>query len=161
MAVVRLRQRKWLERDRKWPKIGFPAGAGGSEEWPRTPGFCAVPAGDESRKKNISIGETGGASGIRTVGIDLGKRCGAAPWTTVTRGLTPRALEHACRRSWPSKPSMLARAPSTPCRAGPAAWRHTPKPELEIRLSAMSKHILSGHAVPPSSGRGRRTARRQ
>jgi hypothetical protein len=38
--------------------------------------------------------------------------------------------------------------------------RPDPEPELEIRISATSAHILAGHAVPPSSGRGRRAARR-
>jgi hypothetical protein len=50
-------------------------------------------------------------------------------------------------------------APRWPSRV--ARLRPDPKPELEIRLSATSTHILAGHAVPPSSGRGRRAAWRQ
>jgi hypothetical protein len=68
MAVVRLRRRKWAERDRKRPEMGLAAAARGSDKWPQMPAFCAVPPAHEGRKKNVPTDETGGGSGIRTHG---------------------------------------------------------------------------------------------
>ena len=68
MAVVRLRRRKWGERDGKWPEVGLAAAARGSDNWPGMPQFCGVPAADRERKKNVPTGQTGGGSGIRTHG---------------------------------------------------------------------------------------------
>jgi hypothetical protein len=62
-AVVQLRQRKASRRDEKWPKMGPQACPRGSEEWPQKPAFCAIPAGDKRRKKNVPTGETGGGRG--------------------------------------------------------------------------------------------------
>jgi hypothetical protein len=46
----------------------------GSDKWPQTPALCAIPAVAWVPKKTVPNGETGGASGIRTVGtiISLG-----------------------------------------------------------------------------------------
>jgi hypothetical protein len=55
-AVVQLRQRKASRRDEKWPKMGPQACPRGSEEWPQKPAFCAIPAGDKRRKKNVPTG---------------------------------------------------------------------------------------------------------
>jgi hypothetical protein len=64
-TVVRLRRRKWGERDGKWPEVGLAAAARGSDKWPGTPQFCRVPAADRERKKNVPTGETGGGRGTR------------------------------------------------------------------------------------------------
>jgi hypothetical protein len=61
MGVVRLRQRRAFRRDEKWPKMGLQTDPHGSEEWPQRPAFCAIPAGDKRRKKNVPNRETGGA----------------------------------------------------------------------------------------------------
>jgi hypothetical protein len=66
-GVVRLCQRKGAYRDARRPEMGSRAGAPGSEEWPRMPAFCAVPAVAEGGKKNVPTGETGGAGGTRTL----------------------------------------------------------------------------------------------
>jgi hypothetical protein len=71
MGVVRLRQRKGPERDEKRPKTGLAAGARGSENGPQRPAFCAIPAGDKRRKKNVPNGQTGGAKATRTLGAPL------------------------------------------------------------------------------------------
>jgi hypothetical protein len=68
MAVVRLLRRKWAERDEKWPETGPSAGVGGSDIWVQSPRFCAVSACVGRAIKNVSIGETGGGRGIRTLG---------------------------------------------------------------------------------------------
>ena len=68
MAVVRLLQRKWAERDEKRPGAGARAGPHGSDNLPGIAAFCGIPTADYERKKNVPTGETGGASGIRTVG---------------------------------------------------------------------------------------------
>jgi hypothetical protein len=70
-AVVRLRRRKWCERDGKRPQMGLLAGPRGSEEWPRRPAFCAIPAVAWVPKKTVPSEETGGASGIRNIGLHL------------------------------------------------------------------------------------------
>ena len=62
-AVVRLRERKGLERDGKRPEMGFGAGARSSDKSPRRPAFCAVPADAVHREKNVANGQTGGATG--------------------------------------------------------------------------------------------------
>jgi hypothetical protein len=59
-GMVRLRQRKGPERDGKRPKTGFRAGTRGSDEWPESPAFCAIPVGGKRRKKNVATGQTGG-----------------------------------------------------------------------------------------------------
>jgi hypothetical protein len=61
--VVQSRQRKGAGRDEKWPTMGLQAGPHGSEEWPQRPAFCAIPAGDKRRKKNVPNGKTGGGRG--------------------------------------------------------------------------------------------------
>src|ERR687891_2849087 len=66
MAVVRLRRRKWAERDRKRPEMGLAAAARGSDKWPEKPTFCGFPTADQERKKNVPTGATGGGDGIRT-----------------------------------------------------------------------------------------------
>jgi hypothetical protein len=68
MAVVRLLQRKWAERDEKRPGAGARAGPHGSDNLPGIAAFCGIPTADHERKKNVPTGETGGASGIRTLG---------------------------------------------------------------------------------------------
>src|ERR671919_1594154 len=60
MAVVRLRRRKWAERDRKRPEMGLAAAARGSDKWPEKPTFCGFPTADQERKKNVPTGATGG-----------------------------------------------------------------------------------------------------
>jgi hypothetical protein len=68
-AVVQLRQRKGAGGDEKWPKMGLQAGPRGSEEWPQRRAFCAIPAGDKRRKKNVPTGETGGAVSLMRTGL--------------------------------------------------------------------------------------------
>jgi hypothetical protein len=67
MAVVRLRQRNAAERDGRRPGMDLRTGALGSDQWPRVPAFCAIPAGAERREKNVPTDGIGGASGIRTL----------------------------------------------------------------------------------------------
>jgi hypothetical protein len=59
-AVVRLRRRKWAERDGKWPEVGVAVVLCGSDKRPEKPTFCGFPTADQERKKNISTDETGG-----------------------------------------------------------------------------------------------------
>jgi len=59
-------------------------------------------------------------------------------WITVTRGPSPRALEHACRRSRLSKPSMLARAPSTPAALAQPRGQVATRPKAGIGIPALS-----------------------
>jgi hypothetical protein len=61
--VVRLRRRKWGERDGKRPKMGFGAGARGSDKWPEKPPFFGFPTADQERKKNVSTARIGGGRG--------------------------------------------------------------------------------------------------
>jgi hypothetical protein len=56
MAVVRLRRRKWAERDRKRPEMGLAAAARGSDKWPEKPTFCGFPTAGRERKKNVPMG---------------------------------------------------------------------------------------------------------
>jgi hypothetical protein len=63
MAVVRLLQRKWAERDEKRPELGLEAAARGSDKWPEKPAFCAVAADADRRKKNVPTGRFGGGRG--------------------------------------------------------------------------------------------------
>jgi hypothetical protein len=55
-AVVRLRQRKGPGEDGKRPEEASLAGAGGSDTWPRSPKFCAVPAGAGRAIENVPNG---------------------------------------------------------------------------------------------------------
>jgi hypothetical protein len=50
-GVVRLRRRKWAERDEKRPEMGLAAAARGSDKWPGMAAFCGIPTGDKRRKK--------------------------------------------------------------------------------------------------------------
>jgi hypothetical protein len=94
---------------RKTARSGPSTGPHGSDNLPGMAAVCGILAADQERKENVPTGRLGGASAIRTVGIDLANVASRPSWITVTRGLAPRALEHACRR-----PRL---------RAGPAAWR--------------------------------------
>src|SRR5919106_1838912 len=62
MAVVRLRRRKWAERDKKRPEMGLAAAARGSDKWPEKPTFCGFPTAHQERKKTVPNGQTGGGS---------------------------------------------------------------------------------------------------
>jgi hypothetical protein len=62
MAVVRLRRRKWAERDRKRPEVGLAVAAGGSDNWPEKAAFCGFPTANQEPKKNVPTGRLGGAS---------------------------------------------------------------------------------------------------
>ena len=56
MAVVRLRRRKWGERDGKRPEVGLAAAARGSDKWPEKPTFCRFPTADQSGKRMSRLG---------------------------------------------------------------------------------------------------------
>ena len=104
-------------------------------------------AGGAPSRETVARRHLGGASGIRTVGIDLANRC--------RRGL----LDH--RDAWPHAPGSRTCLSAIPAPRWPSrVARLQPHPngeqDMEFRLSAASTHIPSGHAVPPSSGRGRR-----
>jgi hypothetical protein len=64
MAVVRLRQRKRPERDRKRPEMGPQGGIRGSDNLPGMAVFCGVPTADQERKKIVPNGWTGGGKGF-------------------------------------------------------------------------------------------------
>jgi hypothetical protein len=60
MAVVRLCQRKSPKRGAKWSESGLEAATRGSDKWPENPAFRGIPTANQSRKKNVPNGETGG-----------------------------------------------------------------------------------------------------
>ena len=97
MAVVRLRRRKWAERDEKRPEVGLSGGPGGSDNSAGMSAFCGVPTADQERKENVPNGETGGGRGIRTRGTTASGTCCAwilqqlqthlPPWLTAAHSL--------------------------------------------------------------------------
>jgi hypothetical protein len=64
MGVVRLRRRKWAERDRKRPEVAPKAGPHGSDNSLGMAAFCGFPTADQERKKNVPNGRLGGGRGI-------------------------------------------------------------------------------------------------
>jgi hypothetical protein len=63
MAVVRLPQRKWAERDEKWPEVALSTRPGGSDNLPGMAAFCGISIANQGPKKNVSNGGTGGGRG--------------------------------------------------------------------------------------------------
>jgi hypothetical protein len=66
--------------------------------------FCGIPTANQGRKKNVPTGETGGASGIRTLGTYSRLQEIAAPSDRVERSSanvskTPAEREAAYRRA--------------------------------------------------------------
>ena len=158
-GVVRLRQRKRPERDGKRPKTAFRpvlVVRKNSREGPNSAPFRPV---HKPGKRMSRMGVLAERAGFE-LSVSISRTVAARPpWITVTRGLTPRALE-TCLPAILALKAEYARAsainalPRWSSRV--ARLRPDPKPELEFRLLATSTHILARHAVPPSSGRGRR-----
>ena len=60
MAVVRLRRRKWAERDEKRSEVALSRGPGGSDNLPGRAAFCGLQGPIHTLKKNVATGQTGG-----------------------------------------------------------------------------------------------------
>jgi hypothetical protein len=67
-GMVRLCQRKPATRHGKRPRLALRPVSGGSDEWPRRPAFCGIPAVRRAPKKNVPTGRVGGGKAIRTIG---------------------------------------------------------------------------------------------
>ena len=63
MAVVRLRRRKWAEREGKQAQSGPRAGRRGSDNLPGMAAFCGIPTADQERIKSVPTGRLGGGRG--------------------------------------------------------------------------------------------------
>jgi hypothetical protein len=110
--------------------MGFRAAARGSEEWARTPAFCALPVVARPREKNVSDGATGGGRGtvVKPSSV-IGVRGSRAPsWHTrrewssgrghsSVRGRRVRPPQVGVRRGRGASISEAARSPSEGARS--------------------------------------------
>jgi hypothetical protein len=136
-AVVRLRQRKWAERDEKRPEVGLSRGPGGSDNSPGMAAFCGVPTADQERKKNVPNGRLGGGRGIRTLGTIV-----------ASEALSParRRLPCSTRAAEVDAPKRSRSLPQTKgiCRAHPG---HTTAPAQSVRNPTRSAACNKGHGA--------------
>jgi len=118
-AVVRLRRRKWGERDGKWPEMGLAAAAGGSDKWPEKPTFCGFPTADQEPKRISRLGVLAEgsslASNILFAGLRILPRSASSSamsaWAAVVGYPARRLAAHAgiCAGGGEQSPSLPQR----------------------------------------------------
>ena len=154
MAVVRLRRRKWAERDGKWPQVGLGAAERGSDIRPEKPTFCEFPTADQEPKKNVPTGRLGGGSDTRRKHSfrwgALNHHAGAQPHDqgVCKQGRGPGRNQDGDER--PSSP-VKGRSPGERSAAG-WSWPFLPLDDegafADDCLSLGIRRWLRGHAPP-------------